>query len=128
VAADLVLVIDDDDDLRNLCRVNLEVRGLRVAEAANGADGLAAAKELRPALILLDLTMPDIDGWGVLHSMRSDPALAGVPVVVLTGIADEATELRARDAGAESYVAKPVLIDDLMNLIIKHLDPSQTAP
>jgi CheY-like chemotaxis protein len=120
-AAELVLVVDDDDDLRQLYRLHLELVGVRVVDAPDGATGLAAARAERPNLIVLDLHMPEIDGWQVLRELRADGQLGDLEVVVLTGTADEATELRAREAGASSYVVKPVRIEDLVSVILQQL-------
>jgi len=120
-AAELVLVVDDDDDLRQLYRLHLELVGVRVVDAPDGASGLAAARAERPNLIVLDLHMPEIDGWQVLRELRADGQLGDLEVVVLTGTADEATELRAREAGASSYVVKPVRIEDLVSVILQQL-------
>jgi CheY-like chemotaxis protein len=118
--AALVLVIDDDDRLRELYRLNFEHRGLRVIEASGGDEGLALARRDHPALIVLDLTMPGTDGFGVLEELGKDDDLAGIPVVVLTGHADEEVESKARAAGAWAYVAKPVDTDDLVRLVLGH--------
>ena len=124
----MVLVIDDDDDLRQLYRMHLELAGLRVLDAPDGAAGLAAARAERPNLIVLDLHMPEVDGWEVLRELRGDGQLADLEVVVLTGTADEATELRAREAGASSYVVKPVRIEDLVSVILGQLGQSPPDP
>ena len=120
--ATAVLIIDDDDSLRELYRLNLERHGVAVTEASGGADGLGAARKERPDVIVLDLTMPGTDGWMVLRELKADDALRDVPVVVLTAHADEEVEERARDAGAVAYVAKPVDAQDLIRVVMKHAD------
>ena len=118
----LVLVIDDDDRLRELYRINLEIRGAEVVEAANGDDGLALARTRSPAAIVLDLTMPGTDGWSVLEALKSDAVLSPIPVIVLTGHTDEEIEDDARKAGAVAFVAKPVDTDDFVRVVLRHAE------
>jgi CheY-like chemotaxis protein len=109
------LIVDDEPGLRQLFRINLEHRDYRVSEAPDGFGAIDAARHDRPDLILLDLSMPNKDGWDVLAELGTDPDLGQVPVVILTGQADEGTEWRARELGAVTYVAKPVDIEDLVS-------------
>jgi signal transduction histidine kinase/CheY-like chemotaxis protein len=106
---ELVLVVDDDADVRAIVRASVEGAGLAVAEAANGREALEQiADGLRPALVLLDLMMPEVDGFAFLDAIRADPALAGLPVVILTAkelsddekahLADRATHVFAKGA------------------------------
>ena len=122
MAGPLVLVIDDDDRLRELYRINLEMRGAEVVEAGNGDDGLAIARTRPPAAIVLDLTMPGTDGWLVLEALKADVALSHIPVIVLTGHTDEEIEEDARKAGAVAFVAKPVDTDDFVRVVLRHAE------
>jgi len=110
-------VVDDEAPVRTLLRLNLEHEGYTVSEAPDAATGVELARQSVPDLILLDIQMPDRDGWTVLTALQGDPALRDVAVVMLTGNADEATEWRARDLGAVAYVTKPVAIDDLVRVV-----------
>ena len=118
--APLVLVVDDDERLRELYRVNLSHRGLRVVEAASGADALDCARATPPNVIVLDLSMPGSDGWTVLSALKDDANLAKVPIVVLTGQTDDDTEARVRSAGAVAYIGKPVDTEDLIRVVLRH--------
>jgi CheY-like chemotaxis protein len=100
-----VLVIDDDATARDLMRRTLSREGFDVVTAADGREGLALARELRPSVITLDVMMQEMDGWSVLQAIRADPALAGTPVVMLT-ILDE--KQRGFALGASAYLTKPV--------------------
>ena len=105
-ASTRVLVIDDELPIRLLCRVNLEAEGIKVLEAADGPSGLAAARAQRPDAIVLDVVMPEPDGWRVAERLLDDPATRGIPIVFLT----ERTELwsRADDSrGGVDYLVKP---------------------
>ncbi|MFT3837251.1 MAG: response regulator [Myxococcaceae bacterium] len=106
--APLVLVIDDHDQNRLVARAVLERAGYRVAEAGNGADGLERARELLPRLVLMDLAMPRLDGFGALERMRADPKTAAIPVVAFTAWALKQDEDRARAAGFDGFLTKPV--------------------
>ena len=110
----LVLVVDDESDSRALLRTYLEEDGYRTAEASDGAEGLSLARELRPALITLDLRMPNVDGLNMLGQLRSDPELADIPVVV---VSIEAAEHRGALIGAVDTLAKPVERDALLGVV-----------
>ncbi|HET6468417.1 MAG TPA: response regulator [Geminicoccaceae bacterium] len=111
------LVIEDDEAARELIARLLTREGMTVSVAADGASGLARARELRPALITLDVLMPGMDGWSVLQELKADPELAEIPVVMLT-IVDE--QNRAYALGAAGYLAKPVDRAQLRRLLARH--------
>jgi signal transduction histidine kinase/CheY-like chemotaxis protein len=100
-----VLVIDDNADSRDVLRRTLEDDGHIVVTAPGGEEGLALARELSPSLILLDVMMPGMDGWAVLRQIKTDPALEGIPVAMVTVVDDERM---AFSLGASEYLAKPV--------------------
>ena len=113
-AKPLVLVVDDEHDSRALLRTYLEEDGYRTAEASDGAEGLSLARELRPALITLDIRMPNVDGLSMLRQLRNDPELADIPVVV---VSIEAAEHRGALIGAVDTLAKPVEREALLGVI-----------
>ena len=100
-----VLVVDDDPTVRDLMSRHLQKEGFEVVTAATGIDGLALARDLHPAAMTLDIMMPGLDGWSVLAAMKGDPALADIPVVLLT-IVDE--RQRGYSLGATEYLVKPI--------------------
>ena len=104
-----VLVIDDDADVRRLLQTALEKQGFEVETAGDGESGLALAGEHSPGLILLDLTMPGMDGFAVLQALKESPATAEIPVIAMTGSPGLKTTARARvlSLGASDFVAKP---------------------
>ncbi|MDB5471447.1 MAG: response regulator receiver protein [Caulobacter sp.] len=107
--ADLrLLFVDDDPILREFASVHLASEHMRLETAADGAEGLAAIAADRPDLVLLDLDMPNVDGFEVLRRLRADPATEHLPVIVVTGREDTAAIDRAFDAGATSFIAKPI--------------------
>jgi CheY-like chemotaxis protein len=101
----VVLVIDDDPTVLELMERFLLKEGFAVITAANGVEGLRRAREARPAAITLDVLMPDLDGWAVLAALKSDPALAYIPVI-LVSVVDE--QSRGYSLGAADYLVKPV--------------------
>jgi CheY-like chemotaxis protein len=102
-----VLLVDDEASIRAICRVNLEGDGLRVREAKDGAEALEAVRRQRPSLVLLDVMMPGVDGWGVAERLAADDATRDVPVVFLSARAASEDRLRAQELGAVGYVVKP---------------------
>jgi DNA-binding response OmpR family regulator len=99
-----VLVIDDDDDIRGLVVTLLERAGITVHDAPNGRDGLREFHSWRPDLVVLDVSMPELDGWNVLDRIRD---MSAIPVLMLTARGDELERVRGLQAGADDYVVKP---------------------
>jgi signal transduction histidine kinase/DNA-binding response OmpR family regulator/HAMP domain-containing protein len=110
-----VLVIDDDATVRELMTRYLERESFTVLTAASGIEGLARARELHPAAITLDVMMPDLDGWAVLTALKGDPALADIPVILVT-IVDE--KQRGYALGAVEYMVKPIDRERLATLLL----------
>jgi CheY-like chemotaxis protein len=102
-----VLLVDDEDSLRKVIRELLERDGYVVAEARDGAQALDKIDRVGPDIIVLDLNMPGLDGYGVLSHLRSRPATADIPVIVLTGKGDEDNEVRVFQLGADDFLTKP---------------------
>jgi len=109
-----VLVIDDDPTARELITAHLLEQGFAVETASSGIDGLKRARELHPVAITLDIMMPDIDGWTVLAALKGDPALADIPVIMVT-IVDEAR--RGIALGAAGYLTKPLDRERLLGIM-----------
>lgn len=103
-----VLIVDDDPSIRFLMREALRNGGFEVAEADNGADGLALFRTFRPEIVLLDIQMPHLDGFGTITEIRQQPTGKTVPIVMVTGIDDAASIRRAFDAGATDFMVKPI--------------------
>jgi two-component system, OmpR family, alkaline phosphatase synthesis response regulator PhoP len=102
-----VLVIDDEEPIRLLCRINLEAEGMEVLEAADGQKGLEAARVERPDVILLDVMMPGLDGWRVAEELLDDGRTEEIPIVFLTARAELRDRARGIDLGGVDYVTKP---------------------
>lgn len=110
----LVLLVDDDERVRELVRINLEFEGYSVREAADANEGLAAIDEAKPDLVLLDVMMPQVDGWEMLRRMQELYGVGAIPVVMFSSQVDEQAEDQARSRGAQAFVGKPF---DLQQLI-----------
>jgi CheY-like chemotaxis protein len=117
-SARTVLVIDDDPSTRDLLERSLGAADLSVVTAENGEDGVLLAQALQPDLIILDVVLPDRDGWDVLAALKADPELANVPVVMLT-IVDERG--RGLLLGATEYLLKPVDNEQLIKLVRSYM-------
>jgi CheY-like chemotaxis protein len=102
-----ILIVDDESSIRTICRVNLESDGMTVAEAVDGRDALATVGRLGPELVLLDVMMPDVDGWQVAAELASDPATRDIPVVFISARASREDKARAQELGAVGYIVKP---------------------
>jgi CheY-like chemotaxis protein len=102
----LVLVVDDDDDQRATYAMVLEAAGYRVVESAHGLIAIAKAIALRPDLVLLDLSMPGLDGCQTCRWLKGTPETSGIPVIMLTGHAVEKAEREALDAGCDRFLIK----------------------
>jgi diguanylate cyclase (GGDEF)-like protein len=104
----LVLVVDDDDSARLIARASLEHAGLAVEEAANGREGVDAFERLRPDLVLMDVLMPEMDGFAACAAIRSLPGGGPVPVLMMTGLDDVESIRKAYLAGATDFTTKPI--------------------
>ena len=113
-AGKTVILADDNADMRDYVRRLLEARGYRVQAFDNGQDAFDAARRSRPDLILSDVMMPKLDGFGLLRALRGEDALAGVPVILLSARAGEEAKVEGLDAGADDYLVKPFAARELL--------------
>jgi DNA-binding response OmpR family regulator len=112
--APLILVADDESDVRELVTYRLTRSGYDVVEATDGETALQLARERLPALAVLDVMMPMLDGYDVTRRLREDETTRGIPVILLTARAQEADVNRGFDAGADDYLKKPFDPDELV--------------
>ena len=117
-----VLVIDDEAPIRLLCRVNLEAEGMEVLEASDGPTGLEKARNDEPDVILLDVMMPGLDGWGVAEALLEDDRTADIPIIFLTARAEFRDRARGLDIGGVDYITKPFNPVELAPLVRALLD------
>jgi len=113
-ATDRILLVDDEPDLRQLVTFNLRDAGFEVDAVGSGQAGLALAARIRPAVIVLDLMLPDVSGMEVCRSLRADPVLADTAVLMLTARGDEYDRVLGFEVGADDYVVKPFSVRELV--------------
>jgi twitching motility two-component system response regulator PilG len=123
-----VLVIEDDPRSVKLMELVLNSQGYQVVVARNGEEGLAAARGRRFDIILLDLMLPEVDGFEVLRQLRMDPDLAGVPVVITSARARPTTREEAQELGADFYLTKPYRKADLLDVIASLVSLERQEP
>jgi len=116
-----VLVADDRETGRELVRTAIESSGYRVVEATDGVEAVRLARECSPDLVILDLQMPRLDGFGVLAELRADPKLCRTPVLALTASAMPADRGKAEKAGFDAYFSKPVRLSALREEVARFL-------
>jgi PAS domain S-box-containing protein len=123
-----LIVADDNPTTLAVLRDALAGQGYQVTAASDGADALAQARVIRPALMVLDIQMPGIDGLEVIRQVRSDPALATTPIIALTALTMPGDRERCLQAGASDYLSKPVNLNRLFEIVKRHLEQTVPAP
>jgi DNA-binding response OmpR family regulator len=113
----LILVADDDPVIVRLLQVNFKLEGYDVETAAHGEEALNKARDLQPALILLDVMMPGVDGWEVASQLKADDATRAIPVFFLSARAQEEDRRRGMELGVTEYVTKPFDPGELVGLV-----------
>lgn len=122
-----ILVVEDNLLNLELVRDVLITAGMKVVEAKSAPEGLSAARQLKPSLILLDIRLPGMDGYSVLEQLKADPATAGIPVVALTAQAMVGDREQALAAGFAGYIPKPIDTRSLADQVRALLDPPPQA-
>lgn len=115
-----ILIVDDEPDFVEVTKMRLEANGYKVLTAANGFDGLEVARSEKPHLILLDVMMPEMDGFQVLKKLRADPQIGTTPVVMLTAKGETRSIFKAKDLGSTDYLIKPCDPDDLLKWVRRY--------
>lgn len=115
-----ILVLEDDQDVMDTLKLILLSKGYEVDVAYNGKQGVEKIKQRRPDLIVLDLTMPIMDGWAVLVALKKDPNYSAIPVVIITSSQKAEDIEKAKKFGVESYVVKPFEAQKILR-IVRHL-------
>jgi CheY-like chemotaxis protein len=124
----LVLIVDDVKDNRTVYVLYLKFSGFRIAEAENGEEALRQAQALLPDVIVMDLSLPVMDGWEATRRLRRDPRTKGIPIIVLTGHALPECARTAREAGCDLVITKPCLPDQLQEAIHRILEAPKSRP
>lgn len=119
----LILVVDDSADNVAVMSLNLQELGYRVVTATNGEEAISVAAQTRPNLILMDISMPGLDGFAATRRIRDNDELRDVPVVAVTAFGTEGFQRAAYDAGISGYLTKPVDFDRMHQLVARLLSP-----
>ena len=117
-----VLVVDDSDDIRELIGLQLRLKGCHVVEAANGQEAVELAPQVRPDLILMDLSMPVLDGYEATRQIHGHPQLRNVPIVAVSAFCDASNRHKALTAGCVECIGKPLDMSLLDGLLRRHLE------
>jgi CheY-like chemotaxis protein len=126
--APVILLAEDEENNIYTLSTYLEAKGYQVVLARNGAEALSRADDAKPALILMDIQMPDMDGLEAIQRIRADTALSQVPIIALTALAMPGDRERCLAAGADEYLTKPVSLKGLVRAIEAHLQqPAASA-
>lgn len=123
-----ILVIDDDVAINELIKINLELNGYSVVQAFDGIEGFAVAKQELPSLVILDVMMPDVDGYTVAQRMRQHPELKDVPILMLTALSQLNDKVKGFDIGVDDYLVKPFEMDELKVRVRALLKRSNQIP
>jgi len=121
MAGEPILIVDDNALNLKLARMVLAGEGYEIRTAADAQEALAVLRSFRPRVILMDLQMPGLDGFELTRRLKSDPATRGISVVAITAYAMKGDEERAREAGCDGYVTKPIDTRALPGVIARHL-------
>lgn len=122
-----VLVVDDDLTTQDAYAEYLRLNGFAVVTAGTGPEGLEIARRALPDVILMDAAMPGMEGWTAIEQLKGDPRTRAIPVVVLTGHAQPADQARARDCGADAFLAKPCIPAELVRQLKNMVQKPPTA-
>jgi DNA-binding response OmpR family regulator len=106
-SAGCVLIVDDEDAIRLVCRLNLQTAGFETLEAADGRTALTLARTERPDLVLLDVMLPEVDGWAVAEQLTADPDTRKIPILFLTARSERTDMSHGHELGATGYITKP---------------------
>ena len=112
-----ILIVDDDPDLVELLRQALTSAGYQAETAADGSEALSKAQRSPPDLMVLDVLLPEVDGYSICETLRRDPATASIPIIIITVLPGEFPRLAGMEAGADAYVNKPFHVEELLSRI-----------
>ena len=122
MAGELILIVEDNDKNRKLARDVLQAKGYQTVEAETGEDGVRLAKERRPALVLMDIQLPGINGITALGQLRADPTTRAIPVIAVTASAMTQVRQKIMAAGFDGYQSKPIRVTEFLQAVRAMLD------
>jgi DNA-binding response OmpR family regulator len=122
-----ILVVEDHPDLLELLRLEFKEKGFAIATATNGVEAIRKARSLLPDLILLDVMLPELDGFAVCEILRKDPATAATPILMLSGLPGQLSRCAGIESGATEFLRKPIKPSDIV-LKVRDIFLKQPAP
>ena len=122
MANELILIVEDNDKNRKLVRDTLQFKGYRTIEAESGEDGVRLAREHRPALVLMDIQLPGIDGITALGQLRADPTTRDIPVIAVTASVMAQERQKVVDAGFDAFQGKPISVREFLETVHRVLE------
>jgi len=128
MAKDVILIVEDDDKSRKLVRDLLTFHGYETVEAVNGLDGVRLAREHMPALVLMDIQLPDISGIEARNRIRADEATREIPVIAVTASVMPEDRERVVEAGFDGYQRKPISVKELLAVVRQTIDQRPVKP
>src|SRR5574344_1710870 len=123
-----ILVVDDDNSINELIKINLELAGYSVVQAFDGVKGFALAKQEIPSLVILDVMMPDVDGYTVAQRIRQNETTKNIPILMLTALSELNNKVKGFDIGVDDYLVKPFEMDELKVRVRALLKRSRQIP
>jgi DNA-binding response OmpR family regulator len=121
-----LLIVEDNTELLELMRLGLKQAGFSISTATNGVDALKKARSTTPDLIVLDLILPELDGFAVCEALKRSPDTSAIPIILLTGLTSEFTRYAGIESGADEYITKPISPEQLVAKIKQTLRASRT--
>jgi CheY-like chemotaxis protein len=118
-----ILIVEDDEDSRYVYGIVLEDHGFSVVTARSGDEGLRLARETHPTAILMDVSIPGLDGWTVTEHLKRDPETAGIPVIIVTAHAFPEDVARAKEVGSDGFLTKPCEPRRVLEEVVRLLEP-----
>ena len=122
-----VLVVEDDREINSLVGAYAEICGFEYRAALDGATALREAKREAPSAVILDLMLPDVDGFEVCRRMRNELHLVGVPIIILSALSSEKDKARGKECGADEYLTKPFDPDQLIKTLMEYAGQQQPS-
>ena len=117
-----ILIVEDEPDFLELLRLRFKEEGFAIATATNGVDAVKKARTLCPNLVLLDVMLPELDGFAVCEILRKDAATASMPIIMVTGLCGQLTRCAGIESGATDFVTKPTTPDEIVSKAKEMLD------
>src|ERR1043166_9441679 len=125
-----ILVVEDNADLLDLFRLNFKEEGYAIATATTGIEAVKKTRSLLPDLVVLDVVLPELDGFAVCEILRNDPTTASIPIIIVTGLPGQMSRMAGLESGATEFVTKPVspqmLVSRVQEVLKRFPNPSDT--